>query len=84
MIPFIEYDSKEWNALKIEPDTDYFTIQDQLGNPGITLEEQFSANSGHWWMPDYYKMAPIGIDGGGFEKQVQLARDMINRLKRFF
>jgi len=84
MLPFVEYNDKAWNIPEIIPDPDYSTISSQLQNPGSMLEEQFSFHSGHWWISDYYKMLPVGYNSVDYEKQVQLARDLITRLKRFF
>lgn len=83
MIPFVEYQPKAWASFRIAEDQDYPTISEDLLLDGKLLEEQFISNSGKWWLPDYWKMGTTR-DPRDFENQVKLARDLVNRLRRFF
>jgi hypothetical protein len=83
-VPFIEYKPDLWSLHSIQPDPDFPAISDQLNTDRSTLDQQFLANSGKWWISDYQKMS-MGSQGPvGFTKQVEISRDLIKRLLRFF
>jgi hypothetical protein len=84
MVPYVEYVPENWELHNIQQDPDYPAICDQLNSGTRTLEQQFQANSGKWWLPDYYKMSMGRQGSAGFTNQVELSRNFISRLKRFF
>jgi len=81
-MPFVEYNPEKWDLHKIPVDPDYLTICKQLNSESKTLEEQFVAHSGKYWMVDY--LIFNNIDAAHFEKKVQVGRDLINNLKHLF
>lgn len=86
MVPFVEYLPQNWEMFKISPDADYAAICEQLKAGSKTLEDQFQANSGKWWLSDFQKWFPNPDynDPVGLEGQVKRARDLIGRLSEAF
>ncbi len=83
MVPFVEYLPQNWELYKIPQDVDYPAICDQLKAGSKTLEDQFLANSGKWWLSDFQKWFP-DQDPAMLEGQVKRARDLIARLSEAF
>lgn len=83
MVPFVEYLPQNWDLYKIPPDADFSTISMQLKSASKSLEQQFLANSGKWWLSDYQKWFP-DQDPASLYGQVKRARDLIARLSTSF
>ncbi len=83
MVPYLEYLPQKWAINQIPMDSDYETICRQLKSTSKTLEEQFQANSGKWWLNDFQKWLP-DMAPNLLEDQVKRARDLIARLKKLF
>jgi hypothetical protein len=83
MVPFVEYLPQNWHMYKITPDSDYPVICELLKAGSKTLENQFQANSGKWWLSDFQKWFP-DQNPTMLEGQVKRARDLIAKLSKSF
>lgn len=84
MLPFVEYRPQRWDSFNIMPDMDYLNIRNQLKTPSKTLEEQFIANSGEWWLPEYEKFWQMGGSTREYNGTMDRGPRLIKQLKRFF
>jgi hypothetical protein len=82
-IPYVEYHPGTWTAYNITRDQDFSTINSQLKTASKTLEEQFVANSGKRWLPDFQINKDI-IKPQDVDEMMAQAPKIVSKLKRFF